>query len=169
MSGTTTATKLKPLDLKKLRKDLQLIMDEIDRTQGILPDYYSPVMWSRLQDTAERVANAIQAVRMKLNGKPVEDIVKELGLSKQSVAAYLAWNTMLDPDWIKPEAARNSIACPLCNAPAGEECYGTPRTHKARIEAFRNSPTGEHYLQSKAQMMEDRYGVVSARKAAVGA
>lgn len=46
------AKPVKPLNLDKLRKDLQLIMDEIDRTQGVLPDYYSPVMWTRLQETA---------------------------------------------------------------------------------------------------------------------
>jgi hypothetical protein len=33
-------------------------------------------------------------------------------------------------------------------------CYGTPRTHKVRIEEFRNSTAGEQYLQNKAQVME---------------
>lgn len=152
------AKPVKPLNLNKLRKDLQLIMDEIDRTQGVLLDYYSPVMWTRLQETAERVANAIQAVRMKLSGKTSEDIAKALDLSTKTVAAYLAWNTMFAPNWIKPEAARNNIACPSCHAPVGSECYDD-RTHKSRIEAFRKSSEGQKYLQSKAHHMEERYGV----------
>src|ERR1035437_3267133 len=67
---TTKATKkstLKPLNLGKLKADLALIMDEINRSNGVLPDYYSPVMWQRLQQTADKVATAIQCVRMKLS------------------------------------------------------------------------------------------------------
>ncbi len=154
----SAAKSVKPLNLNKLRKDLELIMDEIDRTQGVLPDYYSPVMWTRLQETAERIANAIQAVRMKLSGKTVKEIADALGLGLMSVAGYLAWNTMLDPGWIKPEVARNRVACPACHAPVGSECRA-PRTHKSRIEAFRNSSEGQEYLQTKAEYMEERYGV----------
>jgi hypothetical protein len=154
------AKPVKPLNLNKLRKDLQLIMDEIDRTQGVLPDYYSPVMWTRLQETAERVANAIQAVRMNLSGNSVGEIAKELGLSIQSVAAYLAWNTMYDPSWIKPLDAVGHTACPSCGAPIGTTCSGiVGNAHGSRIEAFRKSSDGEKYLQSKAHHMEERYGI----------
>jgi hypothetical protein len=55
----TKNSKLKPLNLAKLRRDMEMIMSEIDRTGGVLPDAYSPVMWQRLQHTTEKVANAI--------------------------------------------------------------------------------------------------------------
>jgi hypothetical protein len=34
--------KLKPLNIEKLRRDMKIVMDEIDRTGGVLPDAYSP-------------------------------------------------------------------------------------------------------------------------------
>ena len=86
------------------------------------------------------------------------DIAKALDLSTKTVGAYLAWNTMFDPGWIKPEVAKNRIACPACHAPMGSECRA-PRTHKSRIEAFRDSSEGQKYLQTKAGYMEERYGV----------
>src|ERR1017187_9844334 len=95
---------LKPLNLGKLKADLALIMDEINRSNGVLPDYYSPVMWQRLQQTADKVATAIQCVRMKLSNPTMtsEEIGNKLGIGKMSVAGYLAWNSMLAPEWVKP-------------------------------------------------------------------
>ena len=139
----------KPLDLGRLRKDLSLIMDEIDRSHGVLPDYYSPVMWQRLQETAERVANAIQAVRMKLTNKSltVHEIASKLGLGYMQVAGYLAWNTMLDPNWVKPSIAVETVACP-CGAPKGRYCNPVMKRmcHARRqvyIDAGRPDPTGK--------------------------
>jgi hypothetical protein len=149
---------IKPLKLNKLREDLQLIIDEIDRIQVVLPDYYSPVLRTRVQETAEKVSRAIQVVRMKFSGKTLKEISDTLGLGVWSVNGYLASNTMFDPAWIKPGVARNRIACPLCHAPMGSECSG-PRIHKSRIEAFRNSTEGQAYLQTKAENMKERYGV----------
>jgi hypothetical protein len=59
-------SRVKPLDLAKPRRDMHIVMDEIDRSGGVLGDAYSPIMWQRLQSTTERVANAIHAVRLKL-------------------------------------------------------------------------------------------------------
>jgi hypothetical protein len=155
--------KLKPLNLKKLRKDLQTIMDEIDRTNGILPDFYSPIMWQRLQNTADTVANAIQAVRLRLNGKTNSEVASELGLDKQQVGGYLAWNTMLDPQWCKPAEVIAISVCPKCGADAGLPCdYASApahKIHKERREAFRSSAGGKLYLEQRAEMLEAKYGV----------
>jgi len=96
------------IDLAKLRNDLQTIMDEIDSTPDGVPDAYSPHMWMRLQKTTEKVATAINAVRLRLAGKSCAEIAAELGIGKRQVAAYVAWNTMLQPNWISPAAKRAS-------------------------------------------------------------
>jgi hypothetical protein len=73
--ATSKATKkpaLKPLSLGKLKTDLAIIMGEIDRSNGILSDYYTPVTWQRLQETAEKISNAIQCVRNETH-QPVDD------------------------------------------------------------------------------------------------
>ena len=44
-----TQQQITQIDLAKLRKDLQTIMDEIDSTPAGVPDSYSPHMWMRLQ------------------------------------------------------------------------------------------------------------------------
>ena len=154
---------VKPLNLNKLRKDLQLIMDEIDRTHGVLPDYYSPIMWMRLQETADRVANAIQAVRMKLSGLTSSEIADKLGLGVQQVAAYVAWNTMFDPHWVRPKEVIAWSARPKCDAEAGQRCqyHSAPanKIHSERREAFRNSAAGKMYLKNRAEELEERYGV----------
>jgi hypothetical protein len=94
--------KLKPLNIEKLRRDMKTIMDEIDRSGGVLPDAYSPVMWQRLQETTEKVADAIQAVRLTLSGMTCGEAAAELGLETAQVAGYLAWNTMLQQSWVAP-------------------------------------------------------------------
>jgi len=165
MKLTKKQKPLKPLSLGKLRADLALIMDEIDRSNGVLSDYYSPIMWQRLQNTAEKVANAIQSVRLKL-GNPemtAEEIGLKLGLGKMSVAGYLAWNTMLAPDWVKPSDVIATTPCPKCGAPAGEGCRycSAPahKIHKERREAYKTSPIGAEYLKDRAAQMEERYGL----------
>jgi hypothetical protein len=93
---------IKQIDLAKLRKDLQTIMDEIDGTPAGVLDSYSPHMWMRLQKTTDKVATAINAVRLRLSGMSCAEIAAELGIGKRQVAAYVAWNTMLQPSWISP-------------------------------------------------------------------
>src|ERR1700752_1382661 len=95
------------IDLKKLRKDLQTIMDEIDSTPAGVLDAYSPHLWMRFQNTTEKVATAINAVRLRLSGKTCAEIAFELRLSKRQVAGYVAWNTMLQPGWMSPQAKRD--------------------------------------------------------------
>jgi hypothetical protein len=165
---TLKATKkavLKPLSLGKLKTDLNIIMAEIDRCSGILPDYYSPVMWQRLQETADKVAGAIQSVRMKLTNPEMtcEEIGLKLGLGKMSVAGYLAWNSMLAPDWVKPAEVIASTPCPKCGVPAGSRCdyCSAPahKIHKERRAAYKASPLGVMYLKDRAAEMEARYGL----------
>jgi DNA-binding CsgD family transcriptional regulator len=134
--------KLKPLSLPKLRKDLQTIMDEIDRSHGVIADNYSPVMWQRLQNTAEKVANAIECVRMRLSSPEMnaEQIGKHLGLSKMQVAAYMAWNTMYGSTWIKPSIVIRTLACPKCGMAIGIPCEGG-KMHEERRSKFKNSHT----------------------------
>jgi hypothetical protein len=71
--NTVAETKIiTTVDVQKLRLDTQIIMDELDRTDSI-PDAYGPQMWARLANTADRVAKAINAVRLRLTqmqGKP---------------------------------------------------------------------------------------------------
>jgi hypothetical protein len=102
-----TQRQIKQIDLAKLRKDLQTIMNEIDSTPAGLLDAYSPHMWLRLQKTTEKVATAVNAVRLRLSGKTCDEIAVQLGLSKWQVAGYLAWNTMLQPGWMPPSAKRD--------------------------------------------------------------
>ena len=136
MTKTEAETKkLKPLNLEKLRRDMELIMDEIDRTGGVLPDAYSPVMWQRLQETTEKVADAIQAVRLKLSGLRCGEVAVKLGLETAQVAGYLAWNTMLQPGWVAPRFIIRETPCPKCGAQAGERCdYSSAPAHKIHRE-----------------------------------
>ena len=116
-------------------------MDEIDRSNGVIPDNYSPVMWQRLQNTAEKVANAIECVRMRLSHPDMtaEQIGEMLGLKKMQVAAYMAWNTMYDATWVKPSIVIRTMACPKCGMAIGVPCEGG-KMHKERRSEFKNSP-----------------------------
>jgi hypothetical protein len=151
--ASATTIKVRPLNIERLRKNLQIIMTEIDRTQGVLPDYYSPTMWQRLQRTAYHVANAIQAVRIKLSNPELscEHIALKLGLERQQVAGYLAWNTMLDPKWIKPQFAIEFVGCPKCGASPGQRCnYASAPTYKIhdeRREAYRQQRDDKHSVE----------------------
>ena len=156
---------LKPLNLGKLKADLALIMDEINRSNGVLPDYYSPVMWQRLQQTADKVSTAIQCVRMKLSNPTMtsEEIGDKLGIGKMSVAGYLAWNSMLSPEWVKPSEVIDTTPCPVCKAEAGEGCdyHSSPahKIHKERRAEYKASAAGVAYLQKRAANMEAQYGL----------
>ena len=71
---------LKPLDLRKLKKDMRTIMNEIDRMEGKLDDHYSPATWQRLQKTTDKVTVAVEAVRMMMNGKAPKKLAAAAGL-----------------------------------------------------------------------------------------
>jgi hypothetical protein len=133
--------KLKPLNIEKLRRDMKVITDEIDRGGGVLSDAYSPIMWQRLQETTEKVANAIQAVRLTLSGMTCGAAATELGLETAQVAGYRAWNTMLQPSWVAPRVIIATTSCPKCGAMAGKRCdyRSAPahKIHKERREAYK--------------------------------
>ena len=156
MTKTEAETKkLKPLNLEKLRRDMELIMDEIDRTGGVLPDAYSPVMWQRLQETTEKVADAIQAVRLKLSGLTCGEVALKLGLETAQVAGYVAWNTMLQPGWVAPRFIIRETPCPKCGAQAGERCdYSSAPAHKI------------HRERREAHGMDEALAAKAAQKAA---
>jgi hypothetical protein len=131
----TETKKLKPLNIEKLRRDLKIVMDEIDRTGGVLADAYSPLMWQRLQQTTEKVADAIQAVRLTLSGLTCGQAASRLGLETAQVAGYVAWNTMLQPEWVAPRIIIARTPCPKCGAMAGERChYSSAPPHKIHME-----------------------------------
>jgi hypothetical protein len=146
-SNRTTETELKPLNMVKLRRDMQIIMDEIDCSGGVLPDAYSPLMWQRLQETTEKIADAIQAVRLTLSGMRCAEAAAKLGLETAQVAGYVAWNTMLQPDWVAPRIIIAETACPKCGAAAGERCnYSSApphKIHKERREAHKAVAAGK--------------------------
>jgi hypothetical protein len=121
---------LKPLNLAKLRRDMQIVMDEIDRGGD------APAMWRRLQDTTEHVANAIQAVLLRLGGMSVAEVASKLGLKPRQIAAYGAWNTMLQPGWVAPGIIVAETSCPTCGAKKGERC-NSHTTHRERREAHK--------------------------------
>lgn len=92
----------KPLDVEKLKHDLQVIMGELSNESS--KDMYSPTMWIRLQKTTDYVVTAINAVRLRLSGMTCREVAAKLHLKPQQVAAFSAWNTMYQPGW--PERNR---------------------------------------------------------------
>ena len=107
MKETIPATD-RPNWFSKLRDDLQTIMDEVDSTpdENVCPMLNSPRMWMRSERQRRRFARAINAVRLRLAGKSCAEIAAELGIGKRQTAAYVAWNTLLQPNWTSPAAKR---------------------------------------------------------------
>jgi plasmid maintenance system antidote protein VapI len=87
-------TAVEQIDFNKLRRDLQTLMEEVDRRLTSEFDAFSPTMWKRLQRAVDRVILEISAVRLALNGYTTAEVARKLGLKKQQVAAFLAYNTM---------------------------------------------------------------------------
>jgi hypothetical protein len=139
----------------KLRQDMRIIMDEIDCSGNVLPDAYSPLMWQRLQQTTEKVADAIQAVRLRLSGMTCREAAAKLGLETAQVAGYVAWNTMLQPDWVPPRIIIATTACTKCGAVAGERChYSSAPPHKIHKE--RRFPSGNSVVEATEQFRRPR-------------
>ena len=60
-------------------------------------------LWKRLQRAIDSVILEISAVRLALNGSTTAKVGCRLGLKKQQVAAFLAFNTMWQPDYASLE------------------------------------------------------------------
>jgi hypothetical protein len=135
------ATAVEEIDLNKLRRDLQTLMEEIDRRLASEFDAFSPAMWNRLQHAVNRVILEISAVRLALNGYTAAEVACKLGLKKQQVAAFLAYNTMWQRDYASPELIIGTVDCPVCGVGIGRRCVTSSgndaRVHDSRRQQYR--------------------------------
>jgi len=113
------------IDFNRLRRDLQTLMEEVDRRLASEFDAFSPTMWKRLQRTVDSVILEISAVRLALNGYTTAEVARKLGLKKQRVAAFLAYNTMWQPDYASPGLIVGTVDCPACGVGIGSRCVTT--------------------------------------------
>jgi hypothetical protein len=129
------------IDFNKLRRDLQTLMEEVDRRLASEFDAFSPRMWKRLQHTVDNVIHEISAVRLALNGYTTAEVARKLGLKKQQVAAFLAFNTMWQPDYASPDLIIDTVDCPVCRVGIGKRCVTTSgndaRVHESRRQRYR--------------------------------
>jgi hypothetical protein len=116
------ATTVEQIDFNKLRRNLQTLMEEVDRRLASEFDAFSPTMWKRLQRTVDSVILEISAVRLALNGYTTAEVAHKLGLKKQQVAAFLAYNTMWQSDYASPDTIINALSCSVCNSQIGSRC-----------------------------------------------
>jgi hypothetical protein len=62
-------------------------------------------------------------------------------LRKQRVAAFLAYNTMWQPDYASPELIVGAVDCPVCGVGTGNRCVTTSgrdtRVHESRRQRYR--------------------------------
>jgi hypothetical protein len=159
-------TAVEHIDFTKLRRDLQTLMEEVDRRLASEFDAFSPTMWERLQHTVNSVILEISAVRLALNGHTTAEVAHKLGLKKQQVAAFLAYNTMWQADYASPELIVGTVDCPVCEVGIGNRCVTTSgndaRVHESRRERYRVE-SKERALNTKqirkAQAAEVAYGV----------
>ena len=132
---------VEPIDFSKLRENLKTIMDEVDRRLESEYDAFSPKMWDKLRERVDQTVLAIKAVRMALNGMTSVEVADKLGVRRQQVAAVLAFNTMLQPDYADPETIVNAVVCPGCLAGVGNRCssytYNDVGVHETRRIAYR--------------------------------
>ena len=135
------ATAVEHIDFSKLRRDLQTLMEEVDRRLASEFDAFSPTMWKRLQSSVNGVILEISAVRLALNGYTTAEVAHKLGLKKQQVAAFLAYNTMWQPDYASPELIIGTVDCPACAVGIGKRCVttsgGDARVHESRRQHYR--------------------------------
>lgn len=129
------------IDFNKLRRDLKTLMEEVDRRLTSEFDAFSPAMWKRLQRTVDSVILEISAVRFALNGYSTAEVARKLGLKKQQVAAFLAYNTMWQPDYASPDLIVGTVDCPVCGVGIGNRCVSTSgndaRVHESRRQQYR--------------------------------
>jgi hypothetical protein len=134
-------TAVEQINFNKLRRDLQTLMDEVDRRLASEFDAFSPTMWKRLQRAVDRVILEISAVRLALNGYTTADVARKLGLKKQQVAAFLAYNTMWQSDYASPGLIIDTVDCPVCGVGIGKRCVTTSgkdaRVHESRRQQYR--------------------------------
>jgi len=135
------AIAVEQIDFNRLRRDLQTLMEEVDRRLASEFDAFSPTMWQRLQRAVDRVILEISAVRLALNGYTTAEVARKLGLKKQQVAAFLAFNTMWQSDYASPELIVNAVDCPICAVGIGKRCVTTSgkdaRVHESRRQRYR--------------------------------
>jgi len=135
------AIAVEQIDFNRLRRDLQTLMEEVDRRLASEFDAFSPTMWQRLQRAVDRVILEISAVRLALNGYTTAEVARKLGLKKQQVAAFLAFNTMWQSDYASPELIVNAVDCPICAVGIGMRCVTTSgkdaRVHESRRQRYR--------------------------------
>jgi hypothetical protein len=133
---------VEPIDFKKLKRDLQTLMQEVDLRLVCEFDAFSPFMWNRLRNTVNAVILEITAVRMVLNGKTCSQVAAEMGLKKQQVAAFMAYNTMWQDDYADPATINSMVDCPSCHAGLGNRCISASgrdaRVHDSRRQAYRD-------------------------------
>jgi DNA-binding CsgD family transcriptional regulator len=80
------------LQARKLKQQLE---NEIEWLMaGNLRNAYSPVAWVRLNREVLTALRGMQCMRLRAQGKSPAEIQGETGLSRQTIAAYTAWNTM---------------------------------------------------------------------------
>lgn len=83
----------------------------------------------------------IRAVRLALNGYTTAEVAHKLGLKKQQVAAFLAYNTMWQPDYASPELIIGTVDCPVCHVGIGKRCVtasgNDARVHESRRQRYR--------------------------------
>jgi hypothetical protein len=129
------------IDFNKLRRDLQTLMEEVDRRLASEFDAFSPRMWKRLHHSVNHVILEISAVRLALNGYTTAQVAHKMGLKKQQVAAFLAFNTMWQRDYASPEAIISAVDCPVCHAGIGNRCVSNSgkdaRVHESRRQQYR--------------------------------
>lgn len=134
-------TAVEQIDFNKLRRNLQTLMEEVDRRLASEFDAFSPTMWKRLQQTVNNVIVEISAVRLALNGYTAAEVAHKLSLKKQQVAAFLAFNTMWQPDYASPELIIGAVDCPVCGVGVGNRCLTTSgndaRVHDSRRQQYR--------------------------------
>jgi hypothetical protein len=135
------ATVVEQIDFNKLRRDLRTLMEEVDNRLASEFDAFSPTMWKRLQYSVNSVILEISAVRLALNGHTTAEVAQKLGLKKQQVAAFLAFNTMWQSDYASPERIISTVDCPVCSVGLGNRCVTTSgnaaRVHDSRRQQYR--------------------------------
>ena len=135
------ATTVEQINFNKLRRDLQTLMEEVDRRLASEFDAFSPTMWKRLQHAVDSVILEISAVRLALNGHKTSEVALKLGLKKQQVAAFLAYNTMWQSDYAPPQLIVSTVDCPICAVGIGKRCVtgsgNDARVHESRRQRYR--------------------------------
>lgn len=135
------ATTVEQIDFNRLRRDLKKLMEEVDLRLASEFDAFSPAMWKRLQRAVNSVILEISAVRLALNGYTTAEVARKLGLKKQQVAAFLAFNTMWQSDYASPEVINGNVDCPVCHVGIGNRCVTASkkdaRVHESRRQQYR--------------------------------